>query len=198
MPKLKEYIKSLNFLVKGERLYATRDVERYVNALFVPYHEANRRDINIHNPEYYTSLHFSDEGYRNNNWLVEDISELLSATSGTVLEIGAGNLACSKLLARNVKKVYAVDWADITPEPPMPENLFFRRADVINDDLPNADLSCSADFFEHLPVETIDHVIEKVTRAAKLGWHKIACYDDGHSHLTVMSPLQWLEKFKKI
>jgi predicted SAM-dependent methyltransferase len=56
---------------------------------------------------------------------------------------------------------------------------------------------CSADVLEHIPGSAIDSVISKLTRAGRLQFHVIACYDDGHSHLAVYSPATWLALFRR-
>jgi predicted SAM-dependent methyltransferase len=55
----------------------------------------------------------------------------------------------------------------------------------------------SADFLEHLPPATLPDVLSRLHAAADASYHKIACYDDGHSHLSVFTPREWLDRFQQ-
>jgi hypothetical protein len=78
---------------------------------------------------------------------------------------------------------------------PLPSNVEFRQNDIVNNALPASDLCCSADFLEHLPLSSLGTTIRKIADSASLGYHKIACYDDGHSHLSILPPWEWLNLF---
>ena len=141
-------------------------------------------------------MHISDKGYNENNWLLTDIPDILSLSPKTVLEVGAGNLRSARKLASNGFPVIAVDWINLN-EKSLPERLVYKKLDLLTDSLPIADLVCSADVLEHIPAENIFSVVEKLVNNSRIGYLKIACYDDGHSHLTLISPLQWLDIFKR-
>ena len=59
------------------------------------------------------------------------------------------------------------------------------------------DLLVSADVLEHLPPPVLPDVIRRLHACGRRCFHKIACYDDGHSHLTVSSPRRWLRLFEE-
>ncbi|MDW9581896.1 methyltransferase domain-containing protein [Sinorhizobium meliloti] len=145
--------------------------------------------------EYYQELHDDNDAYQANNWLVAEKTSILNAKPKTLVEVGCGNGAFSLSAAENVEKVFAVDWALSPKFCDRPENVEFVQADVTQDRLPKADVVCSADVLEHFTPWNVTRVLEHCASAAALQYHVIACYDDGHSHLTVMRPSAWLATF---
>lgn len=145
--------------------------------------------------EYYQELHDENDAYQANNWLVEEKSSILKAKPRSILEVGCGNGAFSLVAAGDVEKVYAVDWAMSPKFSDRPANVEFVRRDVTQDQLPKADVVCSADVLEHFTPWNVTKVLENCSKAGPLQYHVIACYDDGHSHLTVMRPAAWLASF---
>lgn len=144
---------------------------------------------------YYQHLHEEDAGYQENNWLLAEKQTILASNARIVVEIGCGNGAFSKEIAGSVRKVYAVDWALSPQFVDRPKNVFFRRADVTKDKIPGGDITCSADVLEHFAPSDLAKVVAKCVSSSPLQYHVIACYDDGHSHLTVMPPSAWLALF---
>ena len=146
--------------------------------------------------EFYRKLHREDRLYQVNNWLVNAIFDIVETKPETVLELGAGNGLFMRSISGHVRSVIAVDWAKSPLMTNLPANCRFIEADITGDELPNADLVCSADVLEHIPYEKLEPTIRRWFNLAPLQHHIIACYDDGHSHLTVMPPGFWLHVFK--
>ena len=147
--------------------------------------------------EYYQKLHENSEGYQNNNWLIEEIEELLLCAPNTVTEIGCGNGAFLKKVSNKVQHATGLDWAISPKAIGFPDNISFFKCNIISDEIQKSDLICSADVLEHFPVKEIDNIIGKLNKAGRYNFHVIACYDDGHSHLSIFEPAEWLEKFQK-
>ncbi|RVG08529.1 class I SAM-dependent methyltransferase [Sinorhizobium meliloti] len=145
--------------------------------------------------EYYQELHDGNDAYQANNWLVAEKASILKAKPRTLVEVGCGNGAFPLSAAEDVEKVFAVDWALSPKFGDRPDNVEFVQADVTQDSLPKADIVCSADVLEHFTPWNVTKVLENCAAAAPLQYHVIACYDDGHSHLTVMRPSAWLASF---
>ncbi|MEY9830243.1 SAM-dependent methyltransferase [Sinorhizobium fredii] len=141
---------------------------------------------------YYQRLHEEDAGYMANNWLVAEQAVILSSKPKTVVEVGCGNGEFSRAIAGSVRKVYAVDWALSPKFVERPQNVLFWKADITKDKIPSGDITCSADVLEHFSAEDLTRVVGKCATSSSLQYHVIACYDDGHSHLTVMPPGAWL------
>jgi hypothetical protein len=78
----------------------------------------------------------------------------------------------------------------------LPSNVSFVKLDAVKDNLPTADLVCSSDVLEHFHPNDIETVVRKLHNAGRHNYHVIACYDDGHSHLTITSPGNWLNLFR--
>ncbi len=150
---------------------------------------------------YYQSLHEADPGYRQNNWLAGDAG-LLAGEGRNVIELGCGNGRFLEQALGRFDKVCGCDWA-LSPIlvkllARNPE-LRFLRLNLIEDDLPGGfDLACSADFLEHLPPDRLDAVLAKIDACAPQAYHKIACFDDGHSHLSIFPPEGWIARFRAI
>src|SRR5262249_42380510 len=91
-----------------------------------------------------------------------------------------------------------VDWARSPILDDMGIATNFLRRDITRDDLPNADIVVSADVLEHIAPALLRSTIERLDRAGPAQYHVIACYDDGHSHLSVMEPRAWLDIFQSV
>lgn len=149
------------------------------------------------NAEYYQQQHETNEAFSENNWLVDEIPQILSCRPTVISELACGNGEFSKQIAPHCKKVYAIDWAKSPVLEPLPHNVEYKCINIVDDPLPHSDLCCSADFLEHLPTNSLENSIKKIACSAKSGYHKIACYDDGHSHLSILPPWEWLRMFAK-
>lgn len=145
--------------------------------------------------EYYQRLHDENPAYQTNNWMVAEKCAVLAARPKSVLDIGCGNGAFAFAIAPEVERVLAVDWAMSPKLTDRPANVEFIRSDITREPLPRADVACSSDVLEHFAPESLYKVIGNCAAAAPLQYHVIACYDDGHSHLTVMQPSAWLALF---
>lgn len=154
------------------------------------------RSPNECDAEFYRQLHREDHLYQVNNWLVNAIFDIVGAKPETVLELGAGNGLFMRSISGHLRSVIGVDWAKSPLMSNLPANCRFIEADITGDELPSAHLVCSADVLEHIPYEKLKPTIRRWLNLAPLQYHIIACYDDGHSHLTVMPPGFWLHVFK--
>ena len=144
---------------------------------------------------YYRDLHEGDAHYRANNWLVPELGRIVAAKPASVLEIGSGNGRFLRAVAPHVDRVIGLDWAAQEEGAELPPNATLRTADVLAADLPAVDLVCSADVLEHIAPAALPGLIHRIHATAPLNYHVLACYDDRHSHLTVMSPGEWLALF---
>jgi SAM-dependent methyltransferase len=147
---------------------------------------------------YYQTLHQTNEAYKTNNWLITEIDAILSIEPRSVLEIGCGNGRFLAAIRERVETIIGVDWA----KSPVLEELGiadrFRQLDITRDQLPQADLVCSADVLEHLAPDLLPSTLERLNKAGREQYHVIACYDDGHSHLSIMEPRSWLLTFQDV
>jgi len=150
---------------------------------------------------YYQRLHDQPGKYQDNNWLLDELDTLRTFGAKTILELGCGNGRFLAAAAPHFERVYGCDWAkapNITAVLAKP-NITFLRADLLQGMPPvEADLVVSADFLEHLPPKELTHVLAKISRLSERQFHKIACYDDGHSHLSVYRPAQWLALWRSV
>ena len=145
--------------------------------------------------EYYQGLHDKNSAYQTNNWLV-DQQQLMTLIAGkTVLELGCGNGRFTSKAAETAAQVYGVDWARSPQFDDSPENVTFIQADALTATLPSADVACSGDVLEHFKPEDVPGLVKKLHNCATVNYHVIACYDDKHSHLTVMPKEWWLGQF---
>jgi SAM-dependent methyltransferase len=149
-------------------------------------------------PEYYQKLHEENRAYQSNNWLIPEMDRLLACAPKSVVEVGCGNARFLKAVAPHVETAIGLDWAVSPMIGALPDNVTVQRADVTKDDIPHADLICSGDVLEHFKPEVIKDVAARLHARARNNFHVIACYDDGHSHLTVMEPEAWLALFQEI
>lgn len=151
---------------------------------------------------YYQWLHDTHPAFQANNWLTQDLETLKQWPSRSILELGCGNGRFLSLAAEHWERVMGVDWArspildEVLRKHP---NASFDQADILAWQPQSAfDLVVSADFLEHLPP---DRLLDALTRFHTFGgqhYHRIACYDDGHSHLSIFPPRHWLELFRKV
>lgn len=146
---------------------------------------------------YYQQLHNSS-AYQTNNWLLPEIDRVLACQPNSLLEIGFGNGRFLREAAARVERVIGVDWVESPIAREMPPNVEVIVADVTKHDLPLVDLACSADVLEHFHPNDIDRVISRLHGAAPHNFHVIACYDDGHSHLSIFEPEEWLLRFRQV
>jgi SAM-dependent methyltransferase len=148
--------------------------------------------------EYYEAKHAKSGGYQSNNWLLSEIPAILSIKPRSVLEIGCGNGRFLAAIRPHVESVIGVDWA----KSPFIEALgvadLFVQADITKDALPQADIVCSADVLEHLAPDSLAPTLRRLHDAGRDQYHVIACYDDNHSHLSIMPPHEWEGAFRAI
>lgn len=150
---------------------------------------------------YYQALHESNARYQTINWLLEELPVLRAAGASSILDVGCGNGLFLAQAAVHWAEVTGIDWArSPTMEGVLREHpgVRFIQQDVA-DFRPDRryGVVASADFLEHLPPAALPDVLRRLDAAGDGGYHKIACYDDGHSHLSVFSPRQWLERFRQ-
>lgn len=149
----------------------------------------------------YSSLHENDEGYQNNNWLLEELNELRQYQFNSILEIGCGNGKFALEATKYFNQVFAMDWAEAPAfkSADVPANLHFIKANILLADLPQCDAILSADLLEHFHSDDMSKLLNKISESAYNQYHKIACYPDSRGlHLTLESPDSWLKRFKKI
>lgn len=159
----------------------------------------NRDDLDA---AYYQRLHDNHPAFQANNWLTQDLDTLKQCPSRSLLELGCGNGRFLSLAAAHWEHVVGVDWArspvlgEVVGKHP---NVSFVQADILAWTPANRfDLVVSADFLEHLSPEHLPHALARFHAFGKHHYHRIACYDDGHSHLSIFSPDQWLGFFESV
>ena len=197
--KRKVYKRIIEYLEKkiGRDNYSILDVEKIL--LYIINNELNADHYyTSFNAEYYQLVHESNDAFSNNNWLMEDFDFIESQNAKIISELACGNGEFTKAISRVCDHVYALDWAASPELGNLPHNVTFMQVDIARSDIPKTDLVCSGDFLEHLPTNLLPEIIEKIINSAPKGYHKVACYDDGHSHLSVLSPWHWLDLFKRI
>lgn len=152
--------------------------------------------------DYYDMLHRETENYRERNWLIEELEILRRLGGNSFLELGCGNGRFLSLAADHWKQVVGLDWAR---SPQIDEilrrhgNVRFVKADLLTVDIEQKfDVAASADVLEHLPESALARVIENMHNWAPINFHKIACYDDKHSHLSILPPERWLSLFRTV
>lgn len=144
---------------------------------------------------YYQSLHEKNALFKENNWLLPYVDFIRSKGFSTVREVGCGNGAFVAAISGSVDKVVGLDWAR-SPGFPEGENIEFQCLDLTSAKLDFFDLNCSADVLEHIETEKLAALIDSLDKSAKFNFHVIACYDDGHSHLSILPPDAWLYLFR--
>lgn len=150
---------------------------------------------------YYQALHENSAKYQTNNWLVDELPELRGVGAASILEAGCGNGLFLRHAVAHWADVTGMDWA----RSPVLDGVLREHPGVrfIQQDIaafhPDRrwGLLASADFLEHLAPAALPDVIQRLHAAADVCYHKIACYDDGHSHLSVFSPRAWLRLFQQ-
>lgn len=148
----------------------------------------------------YANLHATNPDFQGNNWLLNDLPLLARTGAGTVLEVGCGNGLFAMAASRIFARVVAIDWVEspVLPTQRMPNNLTHIVGDLVEIALPQADLAVSADVFEHLATDTLSAVVSKISDAAPMQFHKIACYPDSRGlHLSVLPAEEWLGLFQE-
>ena len=150
--------------------------------------------------EYYRLQHKFSAPYQQNNWLLEHKERLLPFLGKSVLEVGCGNGKFLHSIAGEVDRAIGIDWAAPHSTEKTPKNIEFKQADALTFDFSKeqAELICSADVLEHFPSDVIPGLIKNMQAGAKYNFHVIACYDDGHSHVTVQPANWWLKQFRNI
>jgi len=138
-----------------------------------------------------------DADYRRNNWLLDQVEILKSVAPRTIVEIGCGNGRFLRAMAPYAIQVIGVDWARSPELADLPDNVSVLRENVVTGAIPAGDLICSADVLEHFAPRDIDAVVSKLVGAGRFQHHVIACYDDGHTHLSILPPAAWLAIFRK-
>jgi cyclopropane fatty-acyl-phospholipid synthase-like methyltransferase len=145
---------------------------------------------------YYQKLHDENPAFQNNNWLAEEFDALRRIGGKRVLEIGCGNGRFLDMAAPHWEVVVGIDWAKsplIDPILARRVNVRFEQLNAVTDDIPGCfDIVASADFLEHLAIADLPGTMNKLLRHGRVNFHKIACYDDGHSHLSILPPTEWL------
>lgn len=153
------------------------------------------------NADYYQALHDSVPAFQRNNWLLEEIDTVRAIGTGSLLELGCGNGKFLEGVSPFFATVTGVDWARSRLIDKLIQrlgNVRFEQADICQW-VPNItyDVVVSADFLEHLAPESLSEVLRRIGAFGQRQFHKIACYDDGHSHLSIFSPEQWLNQFRE-
>jgi SAM-dependent methyltransferase len=148
--------------------------------------------------EYYQHIHETNDAYKSNNWLLSEINSILSIAPRSILEIGCGNGRFLAAVRGRVERIIGVDWAQSPMLDELGVSADFALRNITSDDLPKVDLACSADVLEHLPPDLLLPTLHRINSAGKDQYHVIACYDDGHSHLSIMEPQAWLQIFQSI
>jgi len=148
--------------------------------------------------DYYQRLHENNKAYQENNWLVPELENLLKCDPKHVVEVGCGNARFLKEVSARVERATGLDWAVSPMIGTLPDNVAVLQADITRDDIPSADLICSGDVLEHFQPDMIADVVRRLHDRARYNFHIIACYDDDHSHLTIMPPEKWLALFRSI
>jgi len=152
--------------------------------------------------DYYQRFHDQDPLYQTNNWLLSEIETIRSFGAKSLLELACGNGRFLECAAPYFERVIGCDWA-ISPrmDGVLSEhtNVYFSRVDLYQDLPPFlAELVASADFLEHLAPEALPTVLRRIDSLSAKAFHKIACYDDGHSHLSIFTPQCWLDLFQEV
>lgn len=154
------------------------------------------RDAEHLNATYYQKLHEKNALYQGNNWLLPEIEHLKLAGGSSILEVACGNGRFLEQAAGHWPLVAGMDWArspridDILLTH---KNVTFYQKDLVNDLIEGTfDLVASADFLEHIAEQDLPVVMQKLLQAGRFNYHKIACYDDGDSHLSIFEPEKWL------
>jgi cyclopropane fatty-acyl-phospholipid synthase-like methyltransferase len=151
--------------------------------------------------DHYESLHRTSVDYQRKNWLLDDLPRLTMAGGTSIIEVGCGNGLFLERASRHWPDVIGVDWVrSAVLERVLADNprIRFLQEDIVEFDTSrHFDLLVSADVLEHLCPSVLPTVIRRLHACGRHCYHKIACYDDGHSHLSVWRPHQWLRLFEE-
>jgi hypothetical protein len=147
---------------------------------------------------YYQKIHETNNAYKMNNWLVPEIESILSISPRSILEVGCGNGRFLAAVSGRVDRATGIDWARSPILDEIEGSVIFERADITRDALPRAEIVCSADVLEHIAPHLLQSTVQRLHKAGCHQYHVIACYDDGHSHLSIMDPEAWLSLFKPL
>jgi hypothetical protein len=145
---------------------------------------------------FYDQQH-EDADYRRNNWLLDQVETVTRIAPRTIVEIGCGNGRFLRAVAPYAAQIIGVDWAHSPELVDLPDNVSVLRTNVVTGAVPAGDVICSADVLEHFAPRDIDAVVSKLVGAGPFQHHVIACYDDGHTHLSILPPAAWLAIFRK-
>jgi hypothetical protein len=148
--------------------------------------------------DYYQHVHQTNSAYQTNNWLVSEVDSILAISPRSILEVGCGNGRFLAAVKGRVELAIGVDWARSPILDEIGMSAHFALCDITRDELPKADLVCSADVLEHIAPHLLRPTVERLNRAGADQYHVIACYDDGHSHLSIMDPRDWLDLFQSV
>ena len=149
----------------------------------------------------YELLHKTNDDYRQNNWLIDDLAYLAALRAKSVLELGCGNARFMRAMSTHCESITAIDWVEtpLISDEPLPSNARLIVSDVTLCDFPEAELAVSADFLEHISPNEIEPLLRKMHKACPIQFHTIACYMDSRNlHLTTRSPDWWLSQFQNI
>jgi cyclopropane fatty-acyl-phospholipid synthase-like methyltransferase len=149
---------------------------------------------------YYQLLHDTSSKYQANNWLIEDLPVLRGIHADSVLEMGCGNGLFLARACEHWPDVSGLDWVrSAVLERVLEEHptIRFLEQDVAEFRAERSyDLLVSADFLEHIAPAALPDLIRTVDACAHVNYHRIACYDDGHTHLTIRTANRWLRTFR--
>lgn len=155
------------------------------------------RDRNV-DANYYQVLHDRNKNYKSNNWLIDQAKLFELIKGNSFAEIGAGNCQFSIQAGTIAREGYAIDWARSASVESLPSNVRFIQGNILEMEIPQADVYCSGDVIEHFQECDVAPLLLKLHRHASINYHVIACFDDHHSHLTIKDKEWWLEQFQKI
>lgn len=143
---------------------------------------------------YYQNLHDTNTAYQNNNWLLPHIEEILGFEGDTILEIGCGNGKFTSIIQNYYNRAIGLDFAK---SPLLDSSIEFVQCDALKYDYKDVDVVCSADVLEHFTPDQLEILLPKIIGSVKEHFHVIACYDDFHSHQTIMDAKKWQKLFSK-
>jgi hypothetical protein len=155
----------------------------------------------IRDAAYYQNQHDECLAYRENNWLLERFDLIKQLPGSSIAEYGCGNCRFLETAASHFAQVYGFDWAEaphLQDVLRQHSNVHFEKRDIVrNSPAIRTHIAASADFLEHLIPSDVGCVIRHMHRSATINFHVIACYDDTHSHQTIMPPEEWLRLFQR-
>jgi peptidoglycan hydrolase CwlO-like protein len=155
----------------------------------------------VRDAAYYQHQHDECAAYRENNWLLENFDVVKQLPGSSIAEFGCGNGRFLEAAASHFADVYGFDWAEaphLCDVVGRHSNVHFEKRDLVRE-FPKirTHIASSADFLEHLMPSDVGRVIRQMHRSAAVNYHVIACYDDTHSHQTLMPPEEWLRLFRQ-